>query len=210
MMDDLSIILLAGGMGTRMQSQIPKQFLQLGNKPIALHSYDLFQKLNLEIVVVVNEDYHHLFPGALFAAPGKRRQDSVESGLAKCSKEWILVHDSARPFITLEMVEKLYSAAKKTGAATTGMPMIATVKQACCQNLVEKTLDRDRIWEIQTPQIVRREILIEGFAKGCEVTDDVSLAELVGIPVQLVEGSRFNMKITTADDLILARKLYEI
>ena len=209
-MDDLSLIFLAGGVGKRFGNKTPKQFLELDGKPLALHSFELFQTLNLETVVVAAKKYHPLFPNALFAEPGIRRQDSVANGLKLCTKEWIMVHDSARPFISIEMIERLYNAAKKTGAATTGMPMTSTVKQVCEKKLVQKTLDRSLVWEIQTPQIVRRDLLQRGLAQDKEVTDDVSLAELVGNAVSVVEGCRRNIKITDPEDLKLARMLYEI
>ncbi|MCH9611421.1 MAG: 2-C-methyl-D-erythritol 4-phosphate cytidylyltransferase [Chlamydiales bacterium] len=209
-MDDLAVVFLAGGVGKRFGSTTPKQFQPFEGKPLALQSFEVLNPLDLETVVVVDKSYEELFDGAIFATPGARRQDSVANGIAKTNKEWIMVHDSARPNITLEMVHRLYEAAKKCGAATTGMPMTATVKQVCDKGLVEKTLDRDRIWEIQTPQIVKRDVLLEGLALDQEVTDDVSLAELVGCPVTIVEGSFRNIKVTKREDLELARRLREI
>ncbi len=210
-MDNLSLILLAGGSGSRMGNPTPKQFLPLRGKPIALHSFEIFRQAGIEeIVIVCALEYRHLFDDERFALPGKERHDSVRNGLELCTKEWICVHDSARPFIDLAMIDRVYSAAKKTGAATVGMPMVSTVKETCEKGLVKRTLDRSLTWEIQTPQVVRKDILWEGFAKGVAVTDDVSLAELAGYPVQVVEGNRSNLKITTKEDLIIARRLCEI
>jgi len=209
--DNLSLILLAGGSGSRMGSPTPKQFLPLQGKPIALHSFEIFRQAGIEeIVIVCALEYRHLFDHDHFALPGKERYDSVRNGLELCTKEWICVHDSARPFIDLAMIDRVYCAAQKTGAATLGMPMISTVKESCEKGIVKRTLDRSLIWEIQTPQVVRKDILWEGFAKGVAVTDDVSLAEVAGYPVQIVEGSRSNLKITTQEDLIIARRLCEI
>lgn len=210
-MRDLSLILLAGGVGSRMGSPIPKQFLPLQEKPIALHSLEIFRETGIEeIIIVCDPGYRDHFGDALFALPGERRQDSVRNGLELCTKEWICVHDSARPFIDVAMIERLYEAAKMSGAATTGMPITSTVKETCEEGIVKRTLNRALTWEIQTPQIVRKDILLEGFAKELEVTDDVSLAELAGYTVQVVEGNPKNIKITTKEDLIIARRLCEI
>ena len=209
-MDDLSVILLAGGVGCRFCGVVPKQFVDLCGKPLALHSFALFQQLPVELVVVVAAEYRHLFGDVLFANPGARRQDSMANGLQRCSREWILVHDSARPFVSRDMVERLYQAAQETGAATTGMPITATVKQVGDRSFVEKTLDRTRLWEIQTPQMVHRSLLLKGLALQKEVTDDVSLAELVGCPVRVIEGSRRNLKVTSPEDLLLARVLHAL
>ncbi|MCP5469105.1 MAG: 2-C-methyl-D-erythritol 4-phosphate cytidylyltransferase [Chlamydiales bacterium] len=199
-----------------MRSQTPKQFLPLGNKPIILHSLDLFCEAGVqEIVVVCKEEYHNLFTGypVFFAEPGTRRQDSVENALARCHHDMICVHDGARPFITLDLLAELYNVACHVGAAALGMPITSTVKQTCDKGVVKRTLDRSTVWEIQTPQIISRAILQQGFAKANKenltVTDDVSLAELVGHPVQLIEGSSRNLKITTPEDIIIARNFYE-
>ena len=103
----LSVILLAGGKGTRVRSPIPKVFLPLKGKPIVLHSFELFQSLEkvTEIVVVCPPNYQHLFPpNTCFAFPGNTRQDSVKNGFEKTSCPHILIHDGARPFISIESV----------------------------------------------------------------------------------------------------------
>jgi 2-C-methyl-D-erythritol 4-phosphate cytidylyltransferase len=103
--------------------------------------------------------------------------------------------------------------AKKTGAATVGMPLRYTVKQVNKMGQVESTPDRETIWEIQTPQVVARGLLIEGFAhirdKGMTVTDDVSVVELLGKPVKVVEGCHTNIKVTIPADLVLAEQLLQ-
>jgi len=210
----ISVVLLAGGVGKRMGGEIPKQFLQLKDKPVVLHSLDVF--LNhpevLEVVVVCEKKYRTYFDGynVLFAEPGERRQDSLYHGFKKCSpsSQWICVHDGARPFIDREMLDLLFREGMQIGAATVGMPVKWTVKETSEEGRVIRTLDRERVWEIQTPQFLKRSIMEEGFAyalaNGLTVTDDVSLAELIGCPVKVVRGSYQNLKITTPEDLFVA------
>lgn len=212
-----SAILLAGGLGTRLNASIPKQYLILNEKAIALYSFDLLLKtpeIN-EIVVVCFPNFNELFISSekliKFALPGKRRQDSVFNGFQKTSHPIICIHDSARPFVTKEDLLQVLEAGKCYGAATLGVPLKFTVKETTPQNFVKSTLDRTKIWEIQTPQVLHRDILEEGFKYAQEhaitVTDDVSLGELIGKPAKLIEGSYTNIKITVSEDLIMAKHL---
>lgn len=209
-MKNLSIILLAGGSGSRMGSEIPKQYLTLNHKPIFEYSLDAFQGFG-EIIVVADEKYHSLFSQVKLALPGKRRQDSVFNGLKYASHEWVMVHDMARPFITKTLIQKLWDEGQETGAATLANPVSYTVKEADKEGIVKKTLDRSSLWEIQTPQLIKKEILEKGFEKALkdhiDVTDDVALAELIHHPVKLIKSSPINFKITTQEDLKLAEAL---
>lgn len=218
---DVAVILLAGGTGSRMKSDIPKQFLQLKNKPIVLHSFELFVCLQeaVEIVVICSPEYRHLFHikdeniTLTFAMPGERRQDSVYNGLQAITSnsQYVCVHDSARPCVTLPMIQRVIAAAHQHGAATAAMPIKFTVKEADQDLFVTQTPDRSRIWEIQTPQVIRKDWLKDGFAYALKnnltVTDDVSLVELLKKPVKLVEGCYSNLKITTQEDLRLSESL---
>lgn len=207
----LSVILLAGGKGTRMASPTPKVFLPLMGKPIILHSFELFQSLPYvhEIVVVCLKKYHSLFPeNTLFASPGCERQDSVKNGFEKTTGDTILIHDGARPFITKEAIDKLLEEGLPTGAATLGIPMKYTIKQVGLDRIVEKTLDREKLYAMQTPQLLTRTLLQKGLDAATEqkltLTDDVALAELIHHPVKIVPGNTRNIKITTPEDLHLA------
>jgi 2-C-methyl-D-erythritol 4-phosphate cytidylyltransferase len=217
-----SAILVAGGLGVRMQAPIPKQFLDLQGKPIALYSFELFCSLPEidELIVVCGEQYQSLFQQTSlrckpvrFAAPGERRQDSVYNGLAATApdSEYICIHDAARPFIDAQLVQNVLAAGKQCGAATLGLPLKFTIKECSADNMVQTTPERSKMWEIQTPQVIRKSILQEGFnyvySRGVTVTDDVLLAELLGHPVRMVEGAEKNIKITTPHDLLLAQKL---
>lgn len=216
--DSVTVILLAGGTGERMGSPIPKQYLPLGHQAIARYSFDCFLQMEeiAEIVVVCEEEYQHLFATDLttidihFAAPGKRRQDSVLHGLnaMKEKSHLVCVHDSARPFINPDLVVRTIDAAKTHGAAALAVPVKSTIKEANAQGLVTKTLNRNCLWEMQTPQVIKTELLKQAFdyviKYNIEVTDDLSLIEIMGHPTKLVESDYINIKITTPDDLELA------
>jgi 2-C-methyl-D-erythritol 4-phosphate cytidylyltransferase len=220
-MKNVCVILVAGGVGTRMQTAIPKQFLHLNKKEVARHSFDLFAALPeiKEIVVVCAEAYRHIFDTkkenvkVSFAQPGERRQDSVYNGLQAMTTEcpFVCIHDAARQFITQEIVQRVLDAAREHGAAVAGMPLKFTIKECSASKLVQKTPDRSCLWEIQTPQAIETNLLKQGFAHAHKhnltVTDDVSLIELLGLPVKVVPGCYRNIKITTPDDLAFSELL---
>jgi 2-C-methyl-D-erythritol 4-phosphate cytidylyltransferase len=216
-----SLILVAGGIGSRMRSGVPKQFLPLQGKPIALHSLEVFLSLDeiSEVVIVCQPYFQECFSNlhtkvpVRFALPGEHRQDSVQNGLAQVKnvEGLVCIHDSARPFVDREMIQRAIHAATQHGAAVVGMPVKPTIKQSHGEHFVKGTLDRSQLWEIQTPQVVRYDLLKRGFefalANHLSVTDDVSLVEAMSLPVKLVEGAYSNLKITTPDDLQFAEWL---
>lgn len=208
----ISLLFLAGGTGARMGTDIPKQYLFLKGKPLALHSFDILSSLPFitEVIVVCSSDYHHLFSRTQYASPGKRRQDSVFNALQLATSPFILIHDAARPFVDIHSIDALVEMATKYGAATLGVPVKSTIKKGTIGGKVQETLPRDHLIEIQTPQLIKREWLIEGYANiGQEtVTDDVSLIEKLGYPVYLVMGSYQNIKVTTPEDLKIAEVLF--
>lgn len=217
-----ALILLAGGIGTRMNSAIPKQFLTLKGKPAALHSLEIFLQFPeiVEVVIVCSPKYREVFKDYTdarisFALPGVRRQDSVFSGLTavRSDPDLICVHDSARPLINHALVQRVIDEGARYGAATAGMPVKFTVKESDESNFVNATLDRTKLWEIQTPQVIKSSLLKEAFeiinAQNITITDDVSAVEWLKHPVKLVEGDYSNIKITTQNDLIIAEQTLE-
>lgn len=208
----VGLILLAGGKGTRMGLNVPKQYYSLSGQPVALHSLKVLEKIEMieQIVIVAEPEFHHLFPGCKFASPGERRQDSVWNGLQKMNESisYICVHDAARPFLSAELVEKVLEAAFNVGAAAAAVPLKFSVKQADSNGKVQQSLDRSTIWEMQTPQVVRKDLMMQGFKlaqyQNLTITDDVGLVELFDHPVQLVMGSYQNLKLTTKEDIQIA------
>ena len=212
----VSVILLAGGVGSRMKSSTPKQFLLLNGKPVALHSFDLFASFEMisEIIVVCDPLYRSLFPSNTnFALPGARRQDSLFNGMQKISTQCdlVCVHDAARPLLEHSDLQKLLAEAAKHRAAALAVPMKCTIKQADEQGFVTTTLDRTTLWEMQTPQVATPALLMEGFKiaqeKNLTVTDEAMLVELTGHPFKLVTGSHSNIKITTPEDWAVVETL---
>lgn len=204
-----------------MGASTPKQYLPLGGKPIALYSFELFDDSPEidEIVVVCDSRYQHLFQSAkktlVFAQPGKQRQDSVYSGLLKTSEkaDFVLTHDSARPFLERKDLLAFLETLHRVGASALASPVVCTIKQCDPKRRVEKTLDRSKLWEMQTPQGLKRSLFFQAYEyadqKNLSVTDDMSLAEAFGHPVELVPGSPRNFKITTPFDLAVAKTLLE-
>jgi len=219
----VALVLLAGGVGKRMGVPIPKQYIPLRGQPIATFSLETMSKMPEfgEVVVVCNPDYKDVFEAATcklpitFALPGDERQDSVFNGLQAVSDKAALVaiHDSARPLVTPEEVLAVLGDAAEVGAAVLGVQCKATVKEATADGMVVKTLDRSKLWEMHTPQVIRPQLLKDGFAyvnkNKLEVTDDVSIIEHLGEPVRITKGSYENLKVTTPEDLLIAERLLD-
>ena len=215
----ISLILLAGGTGSRMGGSLPKQFRLLAGKPLALHSSELFDRTDAisEIVIVCAPDYRHYFADGRkpqrFALPGPRRQDSVCHGLLAASPdaELICIHDSARPFPPAEALPALFAAARREGAAALAAAATNTIKEASASMQVVRTIPRSVCWETQTPQALRRDLLEEAYrfalANDVEATDDLSLLEAMGRFASLVPSTPRNFKITTPFDWAVAEAL---
>jgi len=223
----VGVVLLSGGVGKRMGAKIPKQYLKLLGLEIALHSLNIFLDMEevSEIAIVVAKEWRHVFedylatrdvrPKIKYASGGAERQDSVFNGLEQITSELVAVHDIARPLVTAEEVRKVIADAAACGAALLAVKTKATVKQSKVgsegEDLVASTLDRKVIWEAHTPQVIRADLLREGFKNATEnkleVTDDVSLVEQLGKPVKLTEGEYTNIKVTTPEDIQLAETI---
>jgi 2-C-methyl-D-erythritol 4-phosphate cytidylyltransferase len=165
-----------------------------------------------ELVVVCEPDWQDVFekchatlPRKIplkFARPGAERQDSVENGFNAIDfsqAQLVAIHDSARPLVTLEDSLKCFADAWSIGAAVLGVPVKPTIKEADGEGKVVKTLQRAKLWEVQTPQVIKPPLLKQGFElvkkEGLEVTDDVSIIEALGHPVQITGGSYTNIKV---------------
>jgi len=238
-MGNVGFVLLAGGKGSRMKADRPKQFLDLCGAPILHHSLELFlERLpkyceeqgvasppNVVLVMdpMYQPEYEPLvaeYHGRLaLANPGVERQGSVENGLNKLVEisdgacTFAAIHDSARPLVTIEEICNVVKDAKEHGAAVLGVPCKATIKESDDGSTVLRTIPRARLWEVHTPQVINVSTLLRGFAKveteDLEVTDDVSIVEALGEPVKLTTGEYTNLKITTPEDLDVAKAILE-
>ena len=216
-----SLVLLAGGKGLRVGYDVPKQFIDLGGTFIAEYALKPFLEHSkiTEYVVVCDPIYRPLFgelsesDNILFADPGAYRQDSLQNGLNALTDDnpLVFVHDAARPFFDSKYVNFLFESAKNTGSAVIGIPASSTLKEVDENECVQKTLDRSMIWEAQTPQVAFKKMLLKGIEKArresITVTDEASLIELLGLPIQMIKGDPFNFKVTLPGDLKLAKAM---
>lgn len=220
-------IIAAGGRGHRLGAAVPKQLVELGGRSLLQRSIDAFAASGrvAEIVAVVPDDLLDEMRERLHAAAtplrvvagGVRRQDSVANGFEAVADraDLIVVHDAARPFVSPALIARTLDAAQEAGAAVAALASRDTVKRAtpgAGPPLVAATLPRETIYFAQTPQAFRRDVLRDAIAlgrSGVEATDEAALAERAGHPVRLVDGDPRNIKITTDEDLALARRLVD-
>ena len=205
-MHSLSVILLSGGQGRRFGGL--KQYQLLCGKPLVLHSLELFLTLPFvsEMIVVCEKEDEKIFGNAIFARPGKERQDSMKNGLEKATSDFVCIHDGARPLVKAADVERCYRAALENGAAALAVRPSDTIKKKKAGEIT--TLDRSLLWQMQTPQIIKRSLLVSALeAVDCKFTDDLSIVEAFGHTPIIVEGSRDNIKVTEPLDLKIAEIL---
>ncbi|MBR2405374.1 MAG: 2-C-methyl-D-erythritol 4-phosphate cytidylyltransferase [Clostridia bacterium] len=218
----LAVVIVAGGSGQRMGSEIPKQFLKVNGIEIIQHTLRAFLecKLAQKIVVVCNKDYidhtQKLVTSISSDVPieivsgGATRQNSVYEGLQKVSDfKYVMIHDAVRCCLSVEDIYKLFDTLKASSACALGVRVNDTIKLADSESqAIIKTIDRQNLWHIQTPQAFDVADIIDAHTQalhsGFEATDDCALAERVGMVVKIVEGSYTNIKVTTPSDLILA------
>jgi 2-C-methyl-D-erythritol 4-phosphate cytidylyltransferase/2-C-methyl-D-erythritol 2,4-cyclodiphosphate synthase len=222
----VSVIIPAGGSGSRIKSKKAKQYLSLDQIPILIHTLIVFERvkmINEMILVVPEKDLFYVQKELLppyklskiksVVAGGKERQDSVKNGLNEISDKTdiVVIHDAVRPFIHEKIISAVVSAAKTTGAATAGVMSKDTIKIIKRNNLIAATIPRDIVWLTQTPQAFKYKILKKSYEKAYNDkfygTDDASLVERIGQKVKMVEGSYGNIKITTPEDVIIAKAL---
>ena len=209
-------IIVGAGSSRRMGRD--KVFMSLAGKPLLAWSVDACQSCKLvdRIVIVLNEAKLDLGRGLVkdrrwskvveVCAGGRRRQDSVRQGLNELDDcDWVIIHDGARPFLSEDLIGDGLEAAQATGAAVAAVPIKDTVKLGGSDMIVSRTLNRQELWAVQTPQIFRFDIIAEAHEQVKEdVTDDASMVEHLGHKVRLYMGSYNNIKITTPEDLSLA------
>ncbi len=145
---------------------------------------------------------------------GAERVDSIQNALAMVREDidLIAVHDAARPCLADKWIDSVFAAAAEQGAAVLATPVNSTLKRVDGQHQIQETVDRQGLWEAQTPQVFSREILLKAYAarEGKQATDDAMLVESLGEPIVIVKGSPLNLKITTRDDLRLAEQVLKV
>jgi 2-C-methyl-D-erythritol 4-phosphate cytidylyltransferase len=216
-------LIVSAGKGHRFMEGKKKQFHFLADKPILVHTLDQFEKCSLIhsiLLVVGQEDMDYCLKEIVekwqfrkisqIVPGGKQRQDSVKNGIDVLSRDTdiVVIHDGVRPFVTREMIEDSIRSAIRFQAVVFAMPVKETIKMIQPDGTVLKTLDRESLWQIQTPQTFRADVIREAYFKATEDgfrgTDDASLVERIGLKVHILPGTYTNIKITTPEDLILA------
>ncbi|PKM79662.1 MAG: 2-C-methyl-D-erythritol 4-phosphate cytidylyltransferase [Firmicutes bacterium HGW-Firmicutes-14] len=225
-MDKITAVIPAAGQGRRMKSYLNKQFLLLKGMPIIVHTLRVFQAATVidEIILVCGEgedgyyrkEILHNFeinkPTRVLTG-GRERQDSVFRGLCGVSGDsgYVMVHDGARPLVTVEMISRLVDEVKQCKAVVAGVPVKDTIKRTDAGGIITETLQRERLWSIQTPQVFARDLLTRAHEQARAVdfygTDDAALVERMGVPVKVVPGSYDNIKITTPEDILIAETI---
>lgn len=221
-------IVLAAGQGKRMGTSVQKQYIELEGKPLIYYSLKTFQESGLidSVVLVVGEGQVAYAQNEIVSKygfskvcavveGGKERYDSVWQGLKTVSQgpevSYIYIHDGARPFVDDEILNRGYETVEQFRACVAGMPSKDTVKVVDEQGFAINTPDRKYVWVIQTPQIFEKSLIMEAYARLMkeeheDVTDDAMAVErMMKVPVKMFEGSYQNVKITTPEDLAIAK-----
>lgn len=219
---DVAVIVPAAGQGTRMGGETPKQYLDLGGAPVlvqTLRALAAHPHVGAAVLAVspgaVAEANAVLRAAPLglpvYAVPGgASRRASVEAALAALPPEAavVLIHDAVRPFVPLRLLDDVIAAARTFGAAVPAVPVADTLRRADGRTF-GATVDRDGLYAVQTPQGFQRDLLERAYAEvPDDTTDDAALVAALGHAVRLVPGDRRNLKLTTPDDLALARALW--
>jgi len=212
----IGVIIVAAGKAERMGAT-DKIFALLGGKPVLAWPVDICQQDDLVEQIVITLNNNNLKQGqklkeerawskVAVCLGGARRQDSVEEVLHKLKYcDWVIIHDGARPFLTLDLIRNGLEAAKETGAAVAAVPVKDTIKFADDQGLITETPQRNKLWLVQTPQVFSFDVINEAYRKlTAEVTDDAAAVEQLGYKVKLYPGDYNNIKVTTPEDLALA------
>ena len=215
----VSVIIPAAGASQRFGGKTKKIFERLRDRPVFIRSLELFVNRDdvcQVLLVVAPEDVETMqtryaanigLMGVKLLAGGARRTDSVRNALAQVADEaeYVCVHDAVRPCVSPLWIDAVFAAAARTGAAILAYPVHGTLKKVGSDDRIESTVDRRGLWEAQTPQVFRKDLLLTAYEKAPDAaTDDAALVEALGETVTVVRGDPRNIKITTRRDLALA------
>lgn len=210
-------IVLAAGESRRMGRD--KTLLLVGGRPLIAHTLAAFEACPVidQVVLVLAPSNAHAVLPLLARFPkvvrtcmgGRRRQDSVRAGLHTIApREWVVVHDGARPLVTPELIAAGVAAAAETGAAAAALPVVDTLKETDGAAIVRRTLPREHLWAVQTPQVFRYDLLLRAHNAAIDdVTDDCALVEQIGGSVKLYPGASANFKVTTPEDIAIVEAI---
>ncbi len=225
-------IVLSAGKGKRMNTETPKQYLQLCGKPVLYYSLKAFQDSFIDRIIVVASpadvsyvqtdiiERYGITKATDVVLGGKERYHSVLNGLrAAWDCDYIFIHDGARPFIDMEILNRAYATVKEYGTAIVSVPVKDTIKIVDDNGVAVETPDRSHVWQMQTPQVFRFKDILIAYEEmidmekrllrdGMKITDDAMVMEHFGtLPVHISEGSYKNIKITTPEDMKIAEAL---
>jgi 2-C-methyl-D-erythritol 4-phosphate cytidylyltransferase len=220
-------IVLAAGDSRRMGGDTAKTYLPIGGRPLVLRTLDrMFSAASVdEVVLVVAGDQITQCELMLRADPvlrdrrwilqagGVTRQQSAKCGLERVESdaEIVIIHDGARPFVSAGLIDRCVEVAAERDAVVVGLPVRDTIKVVSEDHWIQTTPERSSLWEIQTPQVFKRELIVaahqQAERESAQVTDDAMVVERLGIPVYVLEGEQTNFKITVPDDVRLAEAL---
>jgi 2-C-methyl-D-erythritol 4-phosphate cytidylyltransferase len=215
-----TVIIVAGGKGTRMKGKTPKQFIEIHDKPLLMHSFECFHRYDDSIlfILALHPDYFSMWKDLInknnfsikhdIVKGGDTRFHSVLNALDKsCDECLIAVHDAVRPLVSSETIERCFNVAEQKGNAVPCIEISESVRELTADG--SRPVHRDRLRMIQTPQVFRADILKQAYRQTYIRTfsDDASVVEYAGYTITLVQGNRENIKITTREDLLIARAL---
>lgn len=219
------VIIPASGAGVRFSGRIPKQFIKIEGKELILHTLEKFnavKKIDSIIISTQKKYFDRLLKIVLenktekvskIVEGGEMRMDSVYNALMNlnCKKtDFVMIHDAVRPFVSGKLINRLIAESVKYGSVIPGIPVNDTVKKTDKKLFVQKTISRENLYRIQTPQVFRYDILVKSFEKAYKEnyigTDEAAIVEYAGYKIKLIEGEESNIKITVKEDLKFFRK----
>ena len=222
---DVAAIVPAAGIGKRFGGAVQKPFVRLEGLPLLAQTLRVLQRSPairwIVVVVRAGEESrvsallkpHRLTKISAVCAGGASRTASVVKGFRVLPEaaRWVLVHDAARPCVSGALIERAVDAAQRWGAIACGLPAMLTVKEADRRGRVRRTLDRSRLWFVQTPQVFRRDWFAQALRRRRrrldQFPDDVAILEAAGFPVRMISGDPLNLKVTTREDFVLAEAI---
>ncbi len=220
--ESIAAIIVAGGAGARLGGTTPKGFVSLGDKPLFLHSLEIFLHHSAvkEAVLVIPDGFEPyariilreagISPQVTLITGGKERWQSVKNGVEATSAHWVLVHDAARPFVTNSVIDAVLEKRVAFDCVITATPEVDTIRMHA-GDLAGEVIDRSKLIRIGTPQLFRRSKLLEAFKIPADLsappTDEAVLMQRMGIPVGIAIGDLANFKITTPTDFAVAEAL---